>query len=314
MERAVSFKNALDTSAFEQRDMDEMIRVYSMEFPERATMLQEYFDKNSFSFPHALGANSDYTKFIIVSQARSGTHFLRSSLNAHPKISVFDEVFEGSIKTLCGCRVRYPYRMECYRELFPEHFLKKIIYRKTYGAYISSIGFLLFYHHAQQWPTRKIWKLLTRETDIRVIHLIRRNMLATLVSGKIARQQGVWSSTSRSVPPGNNQNQRHSGNFLMELSHKECLEFFTDHQKQVLNTKEAFMDHPVLTIYYEDLVENYENNCKRILSFLSVSPIIPLYSKTKQQRLYRLSEAISNFSKLKDSFYGTPFYEFFIDQ
>jgi len=123
-----------------------------------------------------LWGRSDFTRFILLSRSRTGSNMLTSLLNSHPHVRA-----EGEILRRLQGRDSTAILAEVFARQ-PRH--------------IRAKGFKFFYYHPIDGDTEKTWQMLLDMTDLRVIHLKRKNILRTILSRKIAEDQDVWLSRS----------------------------------------------------------------------------------------------------------------------
>jgi hypothetical protein len=127
-----------------------------------------------------------YTRFIILSDARTGSNLLQQSLDAHPNIVCFREIFnldpayidyevdgwDGKLASDLALRAGDPVAF---------------IRERVFGAHderTQAVGFKFAYAHF--WFHEKLLPALTEDEALRVVHLQRRNLLRSLVSLRIA--------------------------------------------------------------------------------------------------------------------------------
>jgi len=114
------------------------------------------------------------TKFVIISQQRSGTNLLRSLLNSHPDIFCFGEMFipSGEVwdKAMDVTEYRFPAFYDDKTDyISDEKYLTDMYFSKRkYGA----VGFDLKYNQIIDEERKK----LIIASDIKIIHLIRENL------------------------------------------------------------------------------------------------------------------------------------------
>jgi len=125
--------------------------------------------------------HTNYTKYIILSRGRSGTNFLRGMLNSNYQSICFGEIFRdyGSIGwDLQGYR-KGAKRLNLIQNE-PEQFLEKYVFRK-YPETIKSIGFKLFYYHAQN-PE---WKSICSKRKICMLYILSVKICLLLICPRV---------------------------------------------------------------------------------------------------------------------------------
>ncbi len=156
--------------------------------------------------------------------------------------------------------------------------------------WIRHVGFKIFYYHPLDTTDRTVWDMLRSDSDIRVVHLQRRNMLRTVDSRKIADQTDVWDQqTDRGI----------------ELEHRrvvlefdECVEEFDQMERWRAEIAQDFSDHKVYDLWYEHMVED-RSVLMDLQAFLGVEhPRSDLASAYVRQNDEPLSELIINYQDL----------------
>lgn len=226
-----------------------------------------------------------YRKFIILARSRTGSNLLISYLNNHPAIIAETEIF----RDLQGEK--------------PEQILPKLF--RSYPSRIKAVGFKIFYYHPLHTDGTALWKELVGMEDLHIIHLKRRNILRTLISRKIAKQKDKWasfdteSSTLEAIK-----------SVRFEVSELE--EGFQQTRQWEEEGDRIFQNHPLLTLYYEDLADSPDETFKKITAFLGLAYQSP---KTyfQKQNPEKTSALLANYAELKQSFTGTPWSGFFED-
>lgn len=244
--------------------------------------------------------NRGYTRFIILGRSRTGSNFLRGLLSSHKQVLVYGEILKNDQVIEWGVD-GMPGQGQALRSLQqdPANFLESRVFG-PYPAHIQAVGFKLFYYHAQQTALRPAWDYLVGQQTLHVIHLKRRNILRTHLSRKRAEATNQWTNVdgrAEAQPP-------------IELSYDDCLRDFEQTRRWEEEADHLFQDHPMLGLYYEDLVAQLPEQLKRLNRFLGVPPaqVVP---QTYPQSHLPLSQSIANFDVLKQRFQGTPWADFF---
>ena len=267
-------------------------------------------------------------RFIILGTARTGSNFLMSLLSGHEKIKVYGELFNLDM-------LPEPQLRQVLDD--PIGYLKKKMYEPLPGSKMA-IGFKIFYDHltnhyfekmvdrsAVSDETTKLfdgltsfvdrhyslddlyqkfnetWNFLAGDEELKVIHLKRKNKLETLVSLKTAYLSNEWMNYK------GNQTDKTG----LCLAYEECSSYFTAIETFEKNYDEKFRHHSRLEMIYEDLVENKEQELKRVFDFLNVPPMT-VSTRLKKQINHPLSEIIVNYDQLKRDFRKSPWSIFFV--
>lgn len=221
--------------------------------------------------------NKKYKKFIIISTSRTGSTLLMALLNDHENINCEGEIFKNLNGKSC-------------EQIWGNFFNERP--KKT-----EQVGFKLFYSHPRD-EDKKIWEIISEDKDVKIIHLMRKNILRIFLSQKIGLKNKLWTD---------NINRPHNTSLeskKVDLDFKEALTAFnkiTDYQDK---TKVLFKNHSYLEIYYEDIVEDNESELKNIFDFLGV-PEMKVKADNKQQNPEDLHQLINNYSEFKGNFKDT---------
>ncbi len=138
-----------------------------------------------------------------------------------------------------------------------------------------------------------------------MIHLIRRNLLLSLISQEGAERSNNWyqlieekGKAAKSVPP-------------FELDPALCAEYCGRLIRWRLWAKEMFAQNPMLTVEYEEhLCRNFSPTTRKVFDFIGAIPWIVRPGLIKQQAT-PASKQVSNFTDLEKHFKDTPYAEFF---
>lgn len=252
--------------------------LYAIKNPKR---IKAYFWK----IRKTIGVNrhNNYKKFIILTRSRTGSNLLLSYLNVHPNILAEHELFQRPVKKPIA---------KVLRKLF-----------RRYPKSIKAVGFKIFYNHPLGEDNPYLWNTLINMRDLHVIHLKRRNILRTLLSLKLALQSEKWvkyhSDSNDSIT-----------NKTVSFDFDSLEAGFTQTRQWEIKGDEMFKDHPIITIYYEELVENPEETVSKVTDFLGLPPC---HTSTYlvRQNPEKTSDLIDNYEELKDRFSGSPWESFF---
>lgn len=247
-------------------------------------------------------ATRDYTKFVILGMGRTGSNFLTTSLRSHPHILCYGEMF-NNVHT--GKRLAWgldTHRVTAaqihLRDTESQRFIDDYLFgNKPEGT--RAVGFKLFYYHAESQPQSAIWKLLDSGT-VNIIHLMRRNYLDLYVSMDKALSDKRWSSKSISGNP--------EAIARITVPPEQLETAFTQIQAWQDTFRTRYAD--ALNIYYEDLVDSYQQELARVATFLHVenrSMSTPLVKQAQTPNRDR----IENYDALQSTFAGTQWSSFF---
>jgi hypothetical protein len=276
----VHVKESLETlSTRRVRSVDEYQKLQDkIQFTKNCVILDKPdLDDRVHALDEIIGEPAKLTKYIVLSRSRSGSNFLTSYLNSHPLIVCHGESAKNLSDTDNGVKV-------------VRHHLRS---KK------QCTGFKIFYYHAKNKP--EVWAYLQGDKDIKVIHLIRENSLAMMVSRKLMGMGGpnrIKEPTKRD----------HTTN--LELTVSECQKWFDQCELFKAEAVKKFAHHDVLTVTYEDLISDASIQ-RQIQEFLGVK-YRSLDTDMVKQQVRPLSSVITNFDQLKTYFTGTPYEKYFL--
>jgi len=230
--------------------------------------------------------HSEFRRFIVLTRSRTGSNLLVSFLNSHSHIYAESEIFSW----LAG---------RDHRDVLSKTFDKQ-------PFFIKAKGFKLFYYHPQDDDSGALWQDLVAMKDLYVIHLKRKNILRTLVSRKIAGMADVWTARTSSEL-------RTQGKRSVTFTTEELREGFLQTRAWETRGDEMFREHPMVHVYYEDMIDSPYHTFAQITDFLGVRYQKP-GTTLKKQNPESLRNLVANYDELKASFQGTQWATFFEDQ
>jgi LPS sulfotransferase NodH len=228
-----------------------------------------------------------FKRFIVLSRSRTGSNMLVSFLNSHPNILVNGEI----LGTLSG-----------------RNYIN--VLTTAYGKepyYVKAKGFKIFYYHPSDDTNGNVWDYLVNMKDLYVIHLKRRNILRTLTSRKIAGVLDVWSTKANDSRSDDSARPKKISFTIDELT-----KGFEQTRQWEQNGDSMFNNHPMASVYYEDLVDDVESCFRNITDFLGV-PYMHPQTGLKRQNPEKIRDLVSNYDELKTAFEGTQWQSFFDD-
>lgn len=281
------------------------------------------------------------TRFIILSDARTGSNLLQQSLNSHPEVVCFRELFNLDAAYI-------DYDVEGFdgtsaddlalRAADPRAFLRL----RVFGAHepaVRAVGFKFHYGHF--WFHEDLVPALTEDADLRVVHLRRVNMLRSLVSLRIAEQTGEWmrpdaaqvrrDTLRRKLTLENfRQAVRHPADaagrlrrFLrlereparearraVTITKSECDAYFYRVKHDEQHFGGLFAAHDCMDVTFEDLTAERDRVVGDVLEFLRVTRS-PSSTTLRRQNPEPLRELIANYDDLRSAFEGSPYADFF---
>ena len=238
-------------------------------------------------------------RFVVVSSGRSGSNYLMSMFDSHPRIVQNGEIFGpkvlkneekvGEIKE--KGEINY-FVNSFHRTGFEKARGSKVLYSYFRDEYIK------------RYPSvdlEKIYTYLSENKDIRIVHLHRENLLRVILSFEIANISKVYVTLEKK-----------SSNEKISLS-KEFLVGRLDElicERDMI--REKFKNHPFFEITYEKMVSGNSFPINKLQRFLGVD-ILRLTGRTIKQNDRSISEILTNYTQLKEEFSDTIYAEYFID-
>lgn len=189
-------------------------------------------------------------KFMISCPARSGSSMLCSLIHSHPQAICHHEVFaiEGR-PTVMGIYARkrrdvhgFEQRLRTYRDERPEAFLYDIVFNPQ-GR--RCVGFKFKTDEALQPAYRAILDLIVNDSDIKIIHLVRRNVLDQYISHRVVEQTGktfVREGSHRPEPKP------------IRIDTDHLVAYVRDVRERQQSAFNVYRQHRAFVIYYEDII------------------------------------------------------------
>jgi len=244
------------------------------------------------------------TQFVIVSHPRSGSNFLRDILNQHPRVFEAGEPFHANFAVAT-------HQSEVLKqERLSLDNVERCLTNVAASESVEAIGFTLFNQTSGHVLSDSEAVQLALKDDLRVIFLIRRNLLKAFVSLKRALLTGAWHVDAA----GNLVHWPHSTTPLDALERQigpinvdEAREWIAK-SKEFLSCVEQSLrsqGKEYCTIFYEDLcLESPSRSLRevnRMLRFLKLKRLrrfTPTLSKVASHAFY---ESIPNRQELIDA-------------
>lgn len=225
-----------------------------------------------------LGSHN-YKKYVIITRARTGSNLLVSLLASHSNIHSYGEIFRRTDVHSCT-------------KLWHQTFSKKI-------SYVKCVGFKIFYDHPLQSEDKEIWEKLLADKEIRIIHLIRENLVRAELSLLIARKTQMWGANASS-PKVSLENRR------VHIDTVKFLKKLEMSRKEEEMTRKRFSSHPFLEISYEELVSERNLTMEKVFHFLDVIPR-STRSNFIKQNTESIDNLVINYEELRNKLKGTEF-------
>lgn len=250
-------------------------------------------------------------RFVIMAAARTGSNLLVRSLNQPPKVRCFGEVAKPTymhdlraielLSKLTDCLVEDLKRMHASD-------LVGFVYDQLYGIRAQACGFKFFYEHRQYPQAEMLWRRLVDDAGLRVVHLVRDNLLEMYLSLIYARRTDAWVQPSAAAETS-------GGNDFddVTLDVSECTAFFEEYSRDRDRATHEFGNHPNMTVSYEQLSADpmkVVNDVRRFIGLAEVENYTPPLAKQAKRGP---ADKIANFHELSAHFRGSEWSRFFFD-
>ncbi|MBW2965736.1 sulfotransferase domain-containing protein [Candidatus Woesearchaeota archaeon] len=232
-------------------------------------------------------------KFILLFQGRTGSSYLKESLNSHPDIIMQGEVWAGMKYIPKNKRKQNAKKQLEWAQKF---------FGKTYNKKIKAIGFKTKFIDVLD---PKEFARFLEQNNIKIIYMTRQNIVKLTISEINARRLynkiKVWNLSSEKY---------HLQAFNLNLNRfKKRLK-----EKEQMETKLKIyiktLNLPILKIYYEDLLMDEFEILRKINKFLEVP-----FRKTKGNSIKNTSdnlrEVLLNFDEIQSHYIGTKYESMF---
>ena len=238
-------------------------------------------------------------QFVILTTQRSGSTFLVRALDSHSEIRCYGELFinhSGNINKEDDYRYFHYMREKWYRRflvpLASRSHIKRFLDEKLKAnSGLKTVGFKLMYNQCN--GALFDW---IKANDVSVVHLIRENILESLVSTEIRRRTNVAHSNSVvEVSP-------------FEIDVNMISRQLSKRHKQIQKYRNKLGDYRnLIEVSYDDYFSNRKKNDFEILSFLGVDPACAIDSDLKKINMHKLHDILINYDELVMSLKDTPF-------
>lgn len=236
--------------------------------------------------------------FVVLTTQRSGSVMLVQSLRSHPQVFCYHEMFRRGHPSPDAFRAHLASsRWRRVRRWVLPYGTTLRYLEDLYGSRPNedAVGFKLMYNQLRRdpflYPT-------FRRLGVRVLHLVRRNLLKTEVSAVVARDTGRFHVKERPNDP-----------VRVRIDAATIAERLEWRERAVERHRRRFRRFPVLEVTYEDLVADREEQSMRITRFLDVEPRV-LTTDWVKVNPDRLSAVVANYEELVACLRGTRFAAF----
>lgn len=221
-------------------------------------------------------------RFAIVGNARTGSNYLLDGLKSSPSIRMYHEIFADHNRQVG----------KDFDKVFSTVFQPE-------SKSTKMVGFKVFYNHL----TEAEWqKFLTRK-DLKIIHLLRRNRLRTVISLEIAFKTGQWTQSGKGNP----------GEIKLKrliLNPSKLIKRLEQIESGEAAARSRFRDRRVLEVVYEELVQSPKPVFESVGTYLGVDGIDPSRIRLKRQNPEALQQLIINYEEVAAALRNSRFEEY----
>jgi hypothetical protein len=230
--------------------------------------------------------------FVILSQQRSGTHFLLSLLGSHPRVKGFGELLEP--RSSVGF---YPYRNARAEQdaslLGPDKAFavwRDYLAQLTAGLHASTCPVAIVMYNQLGTLPRPLAEHVFR---FPVVHLIRRNLLRTHLSDHINRTTDKPPHTRKESPLSR-----------VSLPVDGLVDELRNRAAVIETHRRLLRDKRHIEVSYEALCADPET--RRITDFLGIEPL-PLSTTLRRSNPHALREILANYDAVEEALRDTEF-------
>lgn len=241
-------------------------------------------------------------RFILAGTQRTGTTLLRTTLDSHPDIRSYGEVFlfrkgrggnlDGSYRSYLNDRLLS--RMSRHY-LARKSMIREYLDQLGAGSGARAVGFKLMLGQARAFPAIPEY---IRTHDYRIIQVRRRNALKTLLSRMVLMKRRMPHAREKLKVEKIRIPTRRLIQQLDRILEEDCW------------AESVFTDLPMINIWYEDFVSNRQEELNRALDFLEVPSHSGMNSDLIKLNPERLSDIIENYDEVVRTLEGTQHAKF----
>ena len=238
------------------------------------------------------------TKFVILTTQRSGSTFFWRYLDSHPEVSAHGEVFLNSMKredcysvyrrSTLGNRLLHVLSREGSVKNYLQWFFKQ------YGD-VKAAGFKLMYNQLTAYPLLEQW---FEEENIHVIHLIRKNILKTIISRKTAEKRNIYHSTEK------------LNTDKIYIDTKHLISDIEEIKGEIESNRNKIKHNNYIEVFYEDISSNLKKYASETLSFLGINSYEDMNCDLKKINPDSLEDIIENYDEVCQELAGNNYISF----
>lgn len=234
-------------------------------------------------------------KAVIVTNGRTGSNLLVSHLNQSQEVRAYGEIF-GTYY------LNHDFLVRRIRDRGALWHLDDMLMRM--GNERVTCVKILYRDFEERY--RNIWSLpslgqlfhrLESDDSLRIIHLVRENLLDVVLSNALAKQSGQFVGKTYEVKK-------------ISIPPRLCQRKMEGIAAREEKCRAAFRGPRYLELSYEELTSDTTNVLKRLQTFLGLAPFT-VQARLKKQNKASRAESLENYDELKAYFAGTSYARFF---
>jgi glycosyltransferase involved in cell wall biosynthesis/LPS sulfotransferase NodH len=232
-------------------------------------------------------------RFIIIATPRSGSNFLANTLNSHPEIKCYGEVFNLNADSSFKNKTLEENKED--RRTHPLSFANRLW---SESEDKKAAGFKIMTHQSPE-----IILHVSKDDQIKKIVLIRKNILKQYVSLKIAEKTDIWQKKR-------GKDERHK-KVKVKINIKEFYKWITKINKDYITLLNDLRKNGrnFIVTYYEDITgpKKWESY-RKLLKYLNVTEDSALLNESNEkQNPEDLRLLVSNFKEIKEKLKNTNY-------
>jgi LPS sulfotransferase NodH len=245
-------------------------------------------------------------KAIILTSQRSGSTFLASCLDAHPQIRCYGEVLNGSSYMPPKVLLNYKYPTKAYRYIAAGGWNPVAILKTYFRSTVAPV--IVVQAMYNRIDKRSVRRYLQENTDIRIIHLRRDNLLKQYVSkALLSRKRGTkerpWQPhVAKPVPP-----------VSIYISPQKAIEAMRQ-VSAYFDEFEGFLSkHRKIELVYEQMINGQQLTVgawSALSELLEVEPAENVSSVLVKMNPSDLRPMVENYEEVAEALKGTEFERF----
>jgi LPS sulfotransferase NodH len=247
-------------------------------------------------------ARQQVQPFVVVCRQRTGSNMLRYALETHPQVVHYGELFHERRTEITGAHGRFLYQPQAllaWRRSDARSFLNEVVYRDSMRP-VQAVGFKLFYHHGREAGPGDPWPALRERPDLKIIHLTRRNPLASFVSNERIQRHEPYVQM-RGAPVDAARSAR-SERLVIDIA--KFAAYLARYEHDIRRMQQELPDHALLELSYEELAASPGEALGGVLDFLGVERR-ELQLQTIRQGPGELASRIANLADVANALRGT---------